>query len=139
MMIKFKRPAYNEFYMFTSLLDSDTLVLTDKDGNDIELDSTDLFNAFRVLSSTEFSDFIGSLEKYANACEDSLNAYKNLDSDKENYYAQTKYIEGFAKGVANNQLTTLAKRVSIYDVQNAIRMYESLYDVYVMGYVSEVK
>lgn len=138
-MIKFKRPAYNEFYKFTSQFDSDVIVFTDNDGNDVELDSTDLFNAFRVLSSTEFSEFIGSLEKYANACQESINAYKNLDSDEENYYAETKYLEGFAKGVANSQLTNLAKQVSIYDTINAIRMYEVLYDVYVMGYVREVK
>lgn len=140
-MISFEKPAYNQFYHFTSNLhnDVDAIIFTDLQGETVELDRFDLFDAFRVLTSFEFSNFLDALEAYANARENSrIEANDITDVSDYKHYAETRYIEGLAKGRANGLLEATANLASYADVCNACRMYGAMYRVDLMEYVREL-
>lgn len=140
-MIKFTKPAYNQFERFTSCFDCDVIVFNSCDGEEIELDKDDLFDAFRVISSTKFTELIGAIESYANARKASHEAYENTymnEPDSIEHYAEMRYLEGLAKGIASNQISNLAGLASYFAVCNAVRMYEALYGECIMDYVREL-
>lgn len=138
-MISFEKPAYNQFYHFTSDLRDGMVSFTALDGETVELDRYDLFDAFRVLTSIEFTNFLDALEAYANARENSrIEANSITDSSDYKHYAETRYVEGLAKGRANGLLEATANIASYADVCNACKMYGAMYRVDLMEYVREL-
>lgn len=138
-MIKFEKPAYNQFYHFTSKFNDDAIIFESLDGEIIKLDTYDLFDAFRVLTSLEFTNFLDALEAYANA-RDNSRTESNAIADIADFerYAETRYVEGLAKGRANGLLEATANVASYADVINACKMYSSIYRVNIMEYVEEL-
>lgn len=138
-MISFEKPAYNQFYHFTSDLSDGVIKFTALDGEQVELDRYDLFDAFRVLTSVEFTNFLDALEAYANARENSrIEANSITDASDFEHYAETRYIEGLTKGRANGLLEAAANIASYADVCNASKMYGAMYCVDIMEYVREL-
>lgn len=138
-MITFEKPAYNQFYHFTSDLTDGVVKFTALDGEQVELDRYDLFDAFRVITSIEFTNFLDALEAYANARENSrIEANSITDASDFEHYAETRYIEGLAKGRANGLLEATANIASYADVCNASKMYGAMYRVDLMEYVREL-
>lgn len=138
-MINFEKPAYNQFYHFTSDLTDGIVSFTTLDGETVELDRYDLFDAFRVLTSLEYTTFLDALETYANARENSrIEANSITDASDFEHYAETRYIEGLAKGRANGLLEATANIASYADVCNACKMYGAMYRVDLMEYVREL-
>lgn len=138
-MITFEKPAYQQFYHFTSDLTDGVVKFTALDGEQVELDRYDLFDAFRVLTSIEFTNLLDALETYANARENSrieANSITNVSDYK--HYAETRYIEGLAKGRANGLLEATANIASYADVCNTCKMYGAMYRVDLMEYVREL-
>ena len=138
-MIKFEKPAYNQFYHFTNDLCEGTVSFTTLDGETVELDRFDLFDAFRVVTSLEFTYFLDALEAYANARENSrIEANAITDVFDFEHYAETRYIEGLTKGRANGLLEATSNIASYADVCNACKMYGAMYRVDIMEYVREL-
>ena len=138
-MISFEKPAYNQFYHFTSDLSNGVVRFTTLDGETVELDRFDLFDAFRVLTSVEFTNFLDALEAYANARENShIEVNSITDVSDFEHYAETRYIEGLTKGRANGLIEATSNIASYADVCNACKMYGSMYRVNLMEYVREL-
>ena len=138
-MISFEKPAYNQFYHFTSDLADGVVSFTALDGETVELDSFDLFEALRVITSIEFTNFLDALKAYANARENSrIEANAITDASDFEHYAETRYIEGLAKGRANALIEATANIASYVDVCNACKMYGATYRVDLMEYVREL-
>lgn len=140
-MIKFEKPAYRQFERFTPYFNTDVILFNSCDGEEIELDKEDLFDAFRVISSVKFAELVSAIEKYANAKNASNEGYENLDMnipDSISSYAELRYCEGLAKGVASERIENLASKASYFAVCNAVRMYDALYNEPLFDYVREL-